>query len=266
MLCSTEPRPGTSGPKSFPCRRASYIGFRTELSLPGLFTAAAREEGRHPRPRTCWPSSCERRQLHGRLPAQCQGSGRQECPGLPATRLRHERRHHGPPDRARGPARRCLGQGHQGREAHDRHRSHGTPGTWAPSTASSRSTRQRGLKTRWCTSSWSGTSTSAMSASACTCSTTRPRPGPGTSPSLGHGYHKKGEPNPKVGGLHPHCRCTMVTLMPGYGFDAGGMIKFKGVEQRDRPSTELRQERAGEEPADRHRDVQAPEADNPPQC
>lgn len=39
---------------------------------------------------------------------------------------------------------------------------------------------------------------------------------------VGHGYHKKGQSNPKVGGLHPHCRCTQVTLMPGYGFDDAG--------------------------------------------
>jgi hypothetical protein len=38
---------------------------------------------------------------------------------------------------------------------------------------------------------------------------------------IGSGYHKRGEPNPKLGGLHPHCRCTLVTLMPGYGHVAG---------------------------------------------
>jgi hypothetical protein len=43
---------------------------------------------------------------------------------------------------------------------------------------------------------------------------------------VGHGYHKKGEDDPKIGGLHPHCRCTLVTLMPGYGFTKGGMVKF----------------------------------------
>jgi GNAT superfamily N-acetyltransferase len=43
---------------------------------------------------------------------------------------------------------------------------------------------------------------------------------------LGHGYHKKGEDSPKIGGLHPHCRCTLVTLLPGYGFGADGMVKF----------------------------------------
>lgn len=43
---------------------------------------------------------------------------------------------------------------------------------------------------------------------------------------VGHGYHKKGEANPKISGLHPHCRCTMVTLMRGYGFDSSGMVRF----------------------------------------
>lgn len=38
---------------------------------------------------------------------------------------------------------------------------------------------------------------------------------------LGHGYHKRGEENPKLGGLHPHCRCSLGTLLPGYGFKAG---------------------------------------------
>lgn len=44
---------------------------------------------------------------------------------------------------------------------------------------------------------------------------------------LGHGYHKRGDANPKVGGLHPHCRCSMTTLMPGFGFDAAGMVIWK---------------------------------------
>lgn len=45
--------------------------------------------------------------------------------------------------------------------------------------------------------------------------------------SLGHGYHKKGEDTPKLGGLHPHCRCSIVTLMPGYGFK-NGFVSFIG--------------------------------------
>lgn len=43
---------------------------------------------------------------------------------------------------------------------------------------------------------------------------------------VGSGYHKKGESNPKMGGLHPHCRCSLVTLMPGYGFTSGGMVTY----------------------------------------
>ena len=44
---------------------------------------------------------------------------------------------------------------------------------------------------------------------------------------LGSGYHKRGDPQPKVGGLHPHCRCVLTTLMPGYGFNAGGRVQYK---------------------------------------
>ncbi|WNM70317.1 hypothetical protein [Myxococcus phage Mx1] len=43
---------------------------------------------------------------------------------------------------------------------------------------------------------------------------------------VGHDYHKRGEPQPKVAGLHPHCRCSMTTLLPGFGFDASGMVKW----------------------------------------
>lgn len=42
---------------------------------------------------------------------------------------------------------------------------------------------------------------------------------------VGHGYHKRGEENPKLGGLHPNCRCSLGTLLPGYGFK-GGMVHF----------------------------------------
>jgi hypothetical protein len=38
---------------------------------------------------------------------------------------------------------------------------------------------------------------------------------------VGFSYHKKGEPNPKVAGIHPHCRCSMTVLLPGYGFKGG---------------------------------------------
>lgn len=44
---------------------------------------------------------------------------------------------------------------------------------------------------------------------------------------VGAGYHKKGQANPKVGGLHPHCRCILVTLLPGYSFNGSGMVEYK---------------------------------------
>lgn len=43
---------------------------------------------------------------------------------------------------------------------------------------------------------------------------------------IGHGYHKKGDSNPKMGGLHPHCRCSLLTMLPGYSFDKSGNIQF----------------------------------------
>lgn len=44
------------------------------------------------------------------------------------------------------------------------------------------------------------------------------------------GYHKRGEEQPAIGGLHPHCRCSLVTLMPGYGFDGSGSVEFKELD------------------------------------
>lgn len=35
------------------------------------------------------------------------------------------------------------------------------------------------------------------------------------------GYHKKGENNPSVSGLHPHCRCSLSFLAPNFGFKNG---------------------------------------------
>jgi hypothetical protein len=45
---------------------------------------------------------------------------------------------------------------------------------------------------------------------------------------VGSGYHKKGDPNPKISGLHPHCRCIMTTLLPNFGFNSSGMVTFIG--------------------------------------
>lgn len=44
----------------------------------------------------------------------------------------------------------------------------------------------------------------------------------------GHGYHKKGRESPCIGGLHPHCRCSMATLLPGFGFNAAGFVHYVG--------------------------------------
>jgi hypothetical protein len=38
---------------------------------------------------------------------------------------------------------------------------------------------------------------------------------------VGHSYHHKGDSDPKLAGLHPSCRDTLATLMPGYGFVNG---------------------------------------------
>lgn len=43
---------------------------------------------------------------------------------------------------------------------------------------------------------------------------------------VGSGYHKKGDATPKIAGLHPHCRCALSTLMPGYGFDSIGHVTY----------------------------------------
>lgn len=42
---------------------------------------------------------------------------------------------------------------------------------------------------------------------------------------LGTGYHRRGEDNAKVGGLHPRCRCSLVYVPPGYGY-RGGKLSF----------------------------------------
>lgn len=46
---------------------------------------------------------------------------------------------------------------------------------------------------------------------------------------VGQGYHRRGENNPKIRGLHPHCRCQNATLLPGWGFSTAGAVEFKGA-------------------------------------
>lgn len=43
---------------------------------------------------------------------------------------------------------------------------------------------------------------------------------------LGSGYHRKGEENAKIGGLHPRCRCSLVFVPPGYGYRQGRLSYF----------------------------------------
>ena len=44
---------------------------------------------------------------------------------------------------------------------------------------------------------------------------------------LSMGYHKRGEDRPSACGEHPHCRCSLSQLMPGWGFKAG-YVSFIG--------------------------------------
>jgi hypothetical protein len=46
---------------------------------------------------------------------------------------------------------------------------------------------------------------------------------------IGAEYHKVGDPNPKLPGLHPNCRCKLTILMLGWGFDSSGRVKFIGL-------------------------------------
>lgn len=38
---------------------------------------------------------------------------------------------------------------------------------------------------------------------------------------IGGGYHRRGQANPKMSGLHPNCRCSWCTLLPNWGFKNG---------------------------------------------
>lgn len=43
---------------------------------------------------------------------------------------------------------------------------------------------------------------------------------------IGAGYHKVGDPNPKLPGLHPNCRCKITYLPKSFGFGPEGKIKW----------------------------------------
>ncbi len=40
------------------------------------------------------------------------------------------------------------------------------------------------------------------------------------------GYHRRGSGRPSMKGLHPHCRCTLASCLPGYGFNSSGSLSF----------------------------------------
>jgi hypothetical protein len=47
---------------------------------------------------------------------------------------------------------------------------------------------------------------------------------------LGSGYHERGDPNPKITGLHPNCRCSITMILPGFGFTSSGNITWIGAD------------------------------------
>jgi hypothetical protein len=47
---------------------------------------------------------------------------------------------------------------------------------------------------------------------------------------IGAEYHKVGDPNPKLPGLHPNCRCKLTYLAKGWGFSSEGKVKFISLE------------------------------------
>lgn len=53
-------------------------------------------------------------------------------------------------------------------------------------------------------------------------------------------YHVRGEDRPSLQNLHPHCRCLRTTLLPGWGFDASGNVKFVAIGHK-----EIEKQRAG---------------------
>jgi len=47
---------------------------------------------------------------------------------------------------------------------------------------------------------------------------------------IGAEYHKKGDSNPKLPGLHPNCRCKLTYLPKSFGFDEKGKIAWKKLD------------------------------------
>lgn len=65
---------------------------------------------------------------------------------------------------------------------------------------------------------------------------------------VGHAHHKRGDAEPKLGGLHPNCRHSLATLLPGYGFSKGQVsyigpdhdeyARQRGLEKSESPEWE----------------------------
>lgn len=49
---------------------------------------------------------------------------------------------------------------------------------------------------------------------------------------IGYVYHKKGENNPKISGLHVNCRCTLTYLAKGFGFK-NGQVSYIGPDHNE---------------------------------
>lgn len=50
---------------------------------------------------------------------------------------------------------------------------------------------------------------------------------------LSSGYRKRGEMRPSLAGSHPSCRCSLTTVLPGYGFDSAGMLTYVGKDHNE---------------------------------
>jgi hypothetical protein len=40
------------------------------------------------------------------------------------------------------------------------------------------------------------------------------------------GFHKRGSEKPSLRGLHPHCRCSVASILPGWGFKEDGGLQY----------------------------------------
>lgn len=59
---------------------------------------------------------------------------------------------------------------------------------------------------------------------------------------IGTEYHKVGDPNPKLPGLHPNCRCKLTYLPKGFGFNESGKLTWISL---DHDELEAQREKYG---------------------